>query len=761
MAGKSNEIQFILEGLDCSNCAMKIEKKIGELQIVNNASLSFATKVLTCEFDSGKEVELEEEVKNIVKQTEPHVVVKRKNSISKGKEKNSHIHVYNHQTDGGCSDGCCSANGISSDHSSKKESTEGYCSDGCGCSGEGFDDTEGSQMKKNVIQFGISFVIFAIATILKLPFYIELSMYLISFLLSGGEVLLKAIKNLVKGDFFDENFLMSVATIGAFAIGEFPEGAAVMLFYQVGEMLQGFAVYRSRKSITELMDIRPDYATIISNGIEEKVSPDEVTIGQIMVVKPGEKVALDGTIIEGQSSVDTMALTGESLPREVGPGDTVLSGFINKNGLLKIQVIRDFEDSTVSKILDLVENASSKKAPTENFITKFARKYTPVVTIAALILAIVPPLIIPSASFSQWIYRALIFLVISCPCALVVSIPLGFFGGIGGASKQGVLVKGSNYLEALNYVDTVVFDKTGTLTKGIFKVTKVVATEGLSKDELLRLAAYAEIYSNHPIATSILNAYDGIVDKNLITKSVEVPGHGLKVQFEGKEIVAGNGKLMEQEEILYTKADEVGTVVYIGIDGKYAGYLLIADEVKEDAKETITSLKEMGMKTVLLTGDSKVVGEKVASDLGIDKVYAELLPDEKVYHFEEIEKTKQAKKKVAFVGDGINDAPVLARADIGIAMGGLGSDAAIEAADVVLMTDEPSKIINAIQVAKKTHRIVWQNIILALGIKAVVLLLGALGSATMWEAVFADVGVALLAVLNAMRAMKVDKSLRK
>lgn len=753
---KNKQVRLILEGLDCNNCAMKIEHKVSEIEGVNNAVVSFATKSMNYEVVADREEEILEAIKKIVKQVEPDVVVKEKIQTKKSKTDahahNGHSHVrQSADMDNCCSDACCAGA-----HNTHNHNTDHSCSDSC-CTGEAFENSESSGLKKDIIKFGISLAIFGVATILELPFYIELAMYLISYLLSGGEVLLKALKNITKGDFFDENFLMSIATIGAFAVGEYPEGAAVMLFYQIGEMFQGFAVYRSRKSITDLMDIRPEYANLIENGVERRVSPNEVIIGQILLVKPGEKIPLDGTILDGISAVDTSALTGESLPREVTSGDMVLGGFINKNGLLKIEVIRDFEDSTVSKILDLVENASSKKAPTENFITKFAKKYTPVVTIAALIMAVVPPLIIPGASFSDWIYRALIFLVISCPCALVVSIPLGFFGGIGGASRHGVLVKGSNYLEALNDVDTIVFDKTGTLTKGIFKVTQVNPVSGYDEEELLRLAAFAESYSNHPIALSILKAYKGEIDKSLIQGVTEIPGHGLKINYEGKVIAAGNVKLMEAEKVNFIKTEAIGTVVHVAVDGSYTGNIIISDEVKDDSKEALLGLKNMGIKKlVMLTGDSKAVGEKIGKDLGLDEVYAELLPDEKVSNLERLDKEKSSKGKLAFVGDGINDAPVLARADIGIAMGGLGSDAAIEAADVVLMTDEPSKIISAIKIAKKTHRIVWQNIGFALGVKAIVLLLGAFGVATMWEAVFADVGVALIAVLNAMRAMKID-----
>lgn len=759
---KSKKVRLLLDGLDCSNCAMKIEKKVSEIDGVYNAGVSFATKSLNYEVEYEEEEVVFNRVKSIIKQVEPDVVVKVKQIKTPTRNHKTDNHkIHNHDGHIDHEHG----NHVSHDHGNKKKSeyverdvccADEGCSDSC-CTGEAFENSEGAGLKKDIVKFTLSLAVFGGAVILKLPFYIELAMFLVSYLISGGEVLLKALRNITKGDFFDENFLMSIATIGAFAVGEYPEGAAVMLFYQVGEMFQGLAVYRSRKSISDLMDIRPDYANVIENGVERRVSPGEIIIGQIIVVKPGEKIPLDGTIIEGASAVDTSALTGESLPREATIGDMVLGGFINKNGLLKIEVMRAFEDSTVSKILDLVENASSKKAPTENFITKFARRYTPLVTLAALIMAVIPPLVIPGATFSEWIYRALIFLVISCPCALVVSIPLGFFGGIGGASKHGVLVKGSNYLEALNDVDTIVFDKTGTLTKGIFKVTQVNPESSYTKDELLAMAAYVESYSNHPIAVSIINAYKGEIDKNQVLEAIEIPGYGLKVKYQGKNIAAGNDKMMEEEKVIYSAIEAFGTIVHVAVDGVYAGNIIISDEVKEDAKEALQGLRRIGIKKlVMLTGDSKAVGERIGKELGLDEVYAELLPDQKVSKLEELDLAKNTKGKLAFVGDGINDAPVLARADIGIAMGGLGSDAAIEAADIVLMTDEPSKIISAIKIAKKTHSIVWQNIGFALGVKALVLLLGAFGYATMWEAVFADVGVALIAVLNAMRAMKID-----
>ncbi|MGE5677018.1 MAG: heavy metal translocating P-type ATPase, partial [Pseudomonadota bacterium] len=531
---------------------------------------------------------------------------------------------------------------------------------------------------------------------------------------------------------------------------------AVMLFYQIGEFFQDIAVNRSRKSIAALMDIRPDFANIKVGADTKRVSPEDVNIGDLIVVSPGEKVPLDGRIVEGRSMVDTSALTGESVPREVEPGEDILGGFINKNGVLTVEVTKEFGESTVSRILDLVQNASSKKAPTENFITKFARYYTPAVVFIALGLAILPPLLVPGAAFSDWLYRALVFLVVSCPCALVVSIPLGFFGGIGGASRNGVLIKGSNYLEALNNVDTVVFDKTGTLTKGVFKVTDIKPVN-IGKEELLELAAYAESYSNHPIAMSVMKAYNKEINKSEIDNYDEISGYGIKAKVKGREILAGNAKLMNSENIAYENPDTVGTVVHVAINGEYTGYIVISDEVKEDSERAIRELKKAGVrKTVMLTGDIKSVGQRIGEKLGLDEVHAELLPDQKVEKLEAIEKQKPAKGKLVFVGDGINDAPVLARADIGIAMGGLGSDAAIEAADVVIMTDEPSKIVSAIKIARRTRAIVWQNIIFAMGIKLIVLALGAGGIATIWEAVFADVGVTVIAVLNAMRVMNVE-----
>ena len=611
-------------------------------------------------------------------------------------------------------------------------------------------------MKKKGIKIIIALILFLIALIIDFGnVWINNVIYIIAYIIVGFEIVRKALRNITRGKVFDENFLMTVATIGAFGIGEFPEAASVMLFYQVGELFQSYAVDKSRKSIASLMDIRPDYANIEKDGKLQKVDPDEVKIGDIIVVKPGEKIPLDGTVVEGKTNLDTKALTGEPMPREANIGDDVISGCINLNGLIKVKVTKEFGESTVSKILDLVENASSKKSKSENFITKFAAYYTPIVVIIAVILAIVPPLIIPGAEFSDWIYRALSFLVVSCPCALVISIPLSFFGGIGGASKMGILIKGSNYLEALANTEIVVFDKTGTLTEGDAKVQKIEA-EGISKEELLEITALAENFSNHPIALSIKSEYNKPIDEKRIVKTQELTGRGIKATIDEKEVLVGNEKIMKEEKIDYKECTDAGTALYVAIDKKYVGYILIADSIKKDSKKAIQNLKKNGIKqTVMLTGDRKQVGEVVAKELGIDKVYTELLPDGKVEKVEELLKEKSPKGKLAFVGDGINDAPVLAISDIGIAMGALGSDAAIEAADVVLMTDEPSKIVDAIHLSKKTMRIVKENIVFAILVKVIVLILSAFGLSTMWEAVFADVGVSIIAIINALRVLRV------
>lgn len=717
VAMKSNECMLSIEGLDCPNCAAKVERKINTLEGIKEATVDFLGKKIVVLADEISENELVELIQTEVDKIEDGVKV----FVPK----------------------------VQAGESSSEEEDTG-------------------KIKKKLLIGGILFVLGIFVP--KTLFIPKLAVFLVSYLVIGGDVLLSAFKNILNGQVFDENFLMAIATIGAFAIGEYPEGVAVMLFYQLGELLQGIAVNNSRKSIVSLMDIRPDYANIkVGEGIK-KVSPEEIKVGEIIVVKPGEKVPLDGKIVKGASTFDTSALTGESLPREAKAGDDVLSGFINKNGLIEIQVAKVFSESTVSKILYLMENAGSKKSKTENFITKFARYYTPAVVITALIVAIFPPLLIQGATFSDWIYRALIFLVVSCPCALVISIPLGFFGGIGGASRHGILIKGTNYLEVLNDLESVVMDKTGTLTKGIFKVTEVNAENNikinnfennkteLTKPLLLKYAAHIEKFSNHPIAQSIVAEYENSaskVDENVVKDFEEISGFGIKVNINNHQFLAGNSKLMNLENITFDKKENLGTAIYLAADGKYIGNILISDEVKEDSARAIKGMKENGVKEiVMLTGDNEAIGKNIAEKLGIDKVFTELLPNEKVEKLEEIYKTKSEKGKVAFVGDGINDAPVLARADLGIAMGGAGSDAAIEAADVVIMNDEPSKIVTAIKIAKKTKEIVWQNITVAFAIKIVVMALGLFGDATMWEAVFADVGVALLAVLNATRVLR-------
>ena len=604
----------------------------------------------------------------------------------------------------------------------------------------------------------IAAVLFAAGSLLTLDLTAEMAIFLVCYVVIGWDIVWKALTNILHGQVFDENFLMTIATIGALILGEHSEGVAVMLFYQVGEWFQSYAVSKSRKSIASLMDIRPDYANVERNGKLEQVDPEEVNIGDTIVVKPGERVPLDGKIIKGTSALDTSALTGESMPRDVEPGMEVISGCINQTGILTIQTTKKYGESTVAKILDLVENASDKKGKTENFISRFARYYTPIVVFAAIALAVLPPLV-TGQPFTVWIYRALTFLVISCPCALVISIPLSFFGGIGGASKIGVLVKGSNYLESLAHTEVVVFDKTGTLTKGSFAVSQINAVS-MKEAQLLELAAYAEDYSNHPISLSIKKAYGKKIDHSRISDVQEIAGHGVRAVIDGKTILAGNAKLMDKEGIAYIPSNAIGTVIYLACNGKYAGYIVIEDEIKADAPSAIKALKEVGVrKTVMLTGDADAVGKKVAQKLGLDQAYTELLPADKVDRVEMMLRQTTEKGKLVFVGDGINDAPVLARADVGIAMGGLGSDAAIEAADVVLMTDEPSKISAVVQIARKTIRIANENIVFALGVKILVLILGATGYANMWAAVFADVGVSVIAILNAIRAMRVKKFL--
>lgn len=613
------------------------------------------------------------------------------------------------------------------------------------------------KMKRKLIRIIISFILLVIAFILKLDnTIINNILFITSYIIVGYDIILKALRNITRGKVFDENFLMTIATIGAFFIGEFPEAVAVMLFYQVGELFQSYAVDKSRKSVAALMDIRPDYANVYRNEEIEKINPNDVNIGEIILIKPGEKIPLDGVVVEGTSTLNTLALTGESMPRSVTEGDEVLSGCINNEGILKVKVTKEFQNSTVSKILDLVENASSRKSKSENFISKFARYYTPIVVIIAILLALIPPLL-TDMTFKTWTYRALSFLVVSCPCALVISIPLSFFGGIGASSKIGVLVKGSNYLEALANTEIVVCDKTGTLTEGIFKVQKVDAV-GYSREDLLRYTSYAENFSNHPIALSIKEAYGKDINEKLVPKTKELKGKGVIAKVEAKEVLVGNEKLMLEYNIDYIKSNDIGTVIYIAIDKTFAGSITISDKIKEDAYKAVKDFRKNNVKKiVMLTGDREEISKKVSKELKLDKYYAELLPQDKVKKVESLMQEKSDYGKLVFIGDGINDAPVLALSDIGVAMGGLGSDATIEAADIVIMTDEPSKLASAIKISKKTMQIVKENIIFAITVKILVLLLSAIGTASMWAAVFADVGVSVIAIINALRILRVKK----
>lgn len=718
-------VKLLLKGLDCANCAGKIEKKVNELQDVEEANLNFSMGFIMIEkkpeADRGT---LINEVKGIVNALEPDVIVEEFNKDKKLKVRHA--------------DGCaCHGEGEHHEHY-RKEIEE--------------DSTDQRNRDKYFLALGI--VIYVVAILIKSKFSLAPLLFIVSYILIGGKVVYNAARNILKGEVFDENFLMTVATVGAFAIGEYPEAVAVMLFYEVGEMFQGYAVNRSRKSISSLMDIRAEFATLLVDGKEKRIDPENVSINDIILIKPGERVPVDGIIIEGNTTLDTAALTGESVPRSAEKGNEILSGTINLSGVIKVQVTKEYGESTVSRILELVENAGNKKAKTEKFITKFARYYTPAVVFSAIAVAVIPPLVVEGAVFNEWLYRALVFLVVSCPCALVISIPLALFAGIGGASNKGVLIKGGNYLEALKDVDTVVFDKTGTLTKGVFKVVKI-ENIGIEKDELLKTAAIGESFSNHPIAKSIISSYNKEIDKTLAQNYEEISGNGVKVTIEGKEVLIGNIKLMNKFNVKCNIVKEVGTIVHIAIDNEYKGYIVISDEIKKDSKEGIELLKKSGVKNiVMLTGDTKEAAESVANTLGITKVYSELLPADKVQKVEELLSNEEDNKKVIFVGDGINDAPVLARADIGAAMGGIGSDAAIEAADIVLMRDEITALGEGIKVAKETNKILWQNIIFSLGIKVIVLILSTFGLAGMWEGVFADVGVTLIAVLNSMRALK-------
>ncbi|WP_350342793.1 heavy metal translocating P-type ATPase [Proteinivorax tanatarense] len=688
------KIKYNLNGLDCANCANKIEERVDKLSNIEKANVNFVNKTLTIEVT--KDINPFDDINRIVKDLEPHIKVTQYNSSK----------------------------------------------------GNGFWDWA---EKGKFIELIVAIIMFVSAVLISQE-TVRIVLFISSYLVVGHDVLFKAGNNIIKGRIFDENFLMSIATIGAILITEYPEAVAVMLFYKIGILVQNLAVNHSKKSITALMNIKPEYAHLKINGKTKKIKPEEVNIGDTIVVRPGEKVPLDGIVLKGNSMLDTSALTGESVPVSVKAGRDVLSGSINQNGLLEIEVKKEFSQSTVHKILELVENASSKKANTENFITKFARYYTPAVVGVAVLLTLIPVMFF-SQDLSIWVYRSLVFLVISCPCALVVSIPLGFFGGIGAASKKGVLVKGSNYLEGLNTIDTVVFDKTGTITEGVFKVNKIVSEAGKKKD-VLYYAAHVEFYSNHPIAKSIVKEYNKEINEALVSEHREIAGKGVKADVEGHKVIVGKRTFLQDEGIDvkdYQDVDGKG-VVYVAVDGTFVGAILIGDKIKADSFKTIEKLNKKNISTVMLTGDNSNVAEKVARDLKFKRIFSELLPHQKVEKFEDI--SNQAKGNVAFVGDGINDAPVIARSDIGFAMGGLGSDAAIEAADVVVMQDNPYKVVEAMEIAKKTRRIVWQNIVLALGVKGVVLILGALGLASMWEAVFADVGVSLLAVLNSIRVLK-------
>ena len=727
--------KLVLNGLDCANCANKIEVRVNKINGIKEATMNFSTSTLTIEIKEGilKE-DIIEEVKLIVKALEPNVQVQEKIN---DKKLNNNIKV--------CTNNCCSIEPNKHDKEAKESNDNKVKKDK-------FKLLKG--IKNNLILI-IGVVVYIIALLYKSnENLLSISLFVVSYLFIGGEIVLTAIKNISRGEIFDENFLMSIATIGAFFIGEYPEAVAVMLFYQIGETLQGYAVNKSRKSIADLMNIRADYANVLINGKEIKVSPENVNINGIIIIKPGEKVPLDGVVLDGSSFIDTSALTGESVPRKVNIGDEILSGSINNSGVLKVKVTKEFGESTVSKILELVENATNKKAPTEKFITKFSKVYTPIVVVIAILVAIIPPILIKDTTFSEWLYKALSILVVSCPCALVVSIPLGFFSGIGCASRRGILIKGGNYLEALRKSEIVVFDKTGTLTKGVFNVTEI-NSKNITKEKLLEITAIGESQSNHPIAMSILRAYGKDINKEEIKYYEEISGYGVKANIRGDEVLLGNAKLMKINNIEFEEVYSIGTIVYVAINNEYEGSIVISDEIKEDVDSALYKLKSIGIrKTVMLTGDNKSVANKIAKLIGIDKVYAELLPGDKVSKIEEIIKEKSKKGKVLFVGDGINDAPVLARADIGIAMGGIGSDAAIEAADVVLMRDKIESISEAMRISKRTNKILWQNIILALTIKIGVMLLVVLGLTNMWAAVFADVGVTLIAVLNSIRIIR-------
>jgi len=744
MSGKVKQVEWYLDELDCANCASKVEAGIAKIEGIRESNVNFMTKTLRIEIEEGLEAEVLPKVKQKLRVLEPDIRPTLKSSGAPIGEDGLPIAVLQ-SAEGKHAENVHNHHDHDADH---EDHAHGYGHSHA----HGAGDKSG--IRKSLLRLVVGFGILLAAIFAPVSGTVSLALYVAAYLVAGYDIVWNALLNIKNGQLFDENFLMTIATLSAFYIQEYPEAVAVMLFYQLGELFQDIAVDKSRRSITELMDIRPDYANVKTTAGIEKVAPETVQIGDIILIRPGEKVPLDGRIVNGASAVDTSALTGESVPRSVKVGDSILSGFLNKNGVIEVAVEKPFAESTVVKILDLVQNASGRKAPTENFITKFARYYTPVVVIAAVLLAVLPPLLFPGESVQEWLYRASIFLVISCPCALVVSIPVGFFGGIGSASRKGILVKGSNFLEALNDVKAVVMDKTGTLTEGKFAVTRIESAGELTKEQLMELAAYAELHSSHPIADSIKEAFGKPIIEDQIASTHDIPGHGLQVVVDGQEILVGNAKLMEKFNVGHGSAPETGTVVHIAVDKAYAGYILIADAIKADAKAAIAGLKARGIRTIMLTGDSRAVGEAVAHEIGIDEIHAELLPQDKVTRLEEVLASKRKGEKIIFVGDGINDTPVLARSDIGMAMGGLGSDAAIEAADIVIMDDQPSKILTAMDVAKETRKIVWQNIIFAMAVKGLFLILGAFGVATMWEAVFADVGVTVLAVLNSIRILR-------
>lgn len=737
--------KLLLKGLHCANCATKIERAVQKLNIIKEANYNFNNSTLIINLEETHKDSIIKTIQEIVDRIEPGVKVVDKENLKRTVvhapvKNSSNLKMQNNKEEN-----------LKLDKKENSYEHNHNHSHGHSHDGEDSDELE----KKTLIRIISGVVLLILATVLKSKETLSIGLYLASYVLIGGKVILSSIRNISKGQVFDENFLMAVATVAAIGVKQYPEAVAVMLFYEVGEFLQDKAVNKSRKSIISLMNIRPDYANLVKGEDIEVVSPEDINIDDIIMVKPGEKIPLDGIVVEGQSSVDTSAITGESLISEVSKDSNVLSGYINKNGVIKIKVTKTFGESTVSKILELTENASATKANTEKFITKFARYYTPVVVFAALALAVIPTLILKDPDISKWIYRAAVFLVVSCPCALVISIPLSFFAGIGGASKKGVLIKTGTALEALNDADTIVFDKTGTLTKGVFKVSKIESEEGVNTEELIEYAALVESYSNHPIAKSILKYYEKTIDNKRIEGYEEIVARGVTAYIDGKKVYAGNNKLMEELNINYKKAQEDGVILYIALEDKYIGYIVINDEIKKDSKETIKSLKDIGIKkAAMLTGDRKSTANNIGTFLGMDEIYSELLPQEKVEKMQTLKSKTSKDGKIVFVGDGVNDAPVLAMSDIGVSMGGLGSDAAIEASDLVLMSDEPSKLVDAIKIARKTHKIVWQNIIIVLIIKFAVLALAVMGKSTMWMAVFADVGVALIAVINALRILK-------